>query len=230
MQRRLVRKLDLEKAISRVAPHPSPKAYLEQYTIDAEAAAEILFTAAYIHNDIIDKKILDLGCGTGRLAIGAALLGAKEVVGVDLDRIAIRRAVLNARELGVEQDVNWVVADIEAIRGSFDTVLQNPPFGVQRRKADMGFLRKALELGRCVYSLHKGVSNTDMQNVVPSPFLERFIERNGGEIKAMYVLTMSIPRMFAFHQKRMYRFPVNLYVIENKNKRFIEQQKRKVSR
>lgn len=144
LQRRLVRKLDLEKAISEIAPYPSPKAYLEQYTITAEAAAEILFMATYIYDDITHKKVLDLGCGTGRLAIGAALLGAKEIVGVDIDKIAIRQAIMSAKGLGIRQRVNWIIADIEAIRGSFDTVLQNPPFGVQRRGADTGFLKKLL--------------------------------------------------------------------------------------
>lgn len=70
---------------------------------------------------------------------------------------------------------------------------------------------------------------TGKQKAVPSPFLERFITTNGGKVKAVYFLTMSIPHMFDFHQKRVHKFPVNLYVIEGKNKRFIEQQKGKVS-
>lgn len=229
MQKRLVRKLDLEKTIAQIAPHPSPKAYLEQYTISPEAAAEILFTATYIYDDICDKKVIDLGCGTGRLAIGAALLGAKEVVGVDIDKIAIKKAVINAQNLGVKPKTSWILADINAVRDNFDTVLQNPPYGVQKRGADRRFLETALQIGSRVYSLHKGVKTSSKRKVVPSSFLERLIERNGGEIRAVYSLLMTIPRMFAFHQKRTYQFPVNLYVIERKNKRFIEQRKGKVS-
>jgi putative methylase len=224
----MVRKLDLEKAIAQIAPHPSPKAYLEQYTISPEAAAEILFTATYIYDDIYEKKVADLGCGTGRLAIAAALLGAEEVVGVDIDKTAIKQAVINAEKLDVKAKINWVIADIETIRGNFDTVLQNPPFGVQKRGADLKFLEKALQIGRRVYSLHKGVKTVGKQKLVPSHFLERFIERNGGEIKAICFLLMNIPHMFAFHQKRVHQFPVNLYVIELKNKRFIEYRKRKL--
>ena len=101
MQKKMVRKLDLEKALLAIAPHPTPKAYLEQYTIPPEVAAEILYTATYIYDDIIDKTIIDLGCGTGRLAIGAVLLGAKEAVGVDLDKVAVEIALKNAEKLGV---------------------------------------------------------------------------------------------------------------------------------
>ena len=42
MQKRLVRKLDLEKALSKIDHHPTPEAYLEQYTIPSDVAAEIL--------------------------------------------------------------------------------------------------------------------------------------------------------------------------------------------
>ena len=228
MQRKLVRKLDLEVAISAVSPHPSPKAYLEQYTISAEVAAEILYMATYIYDDIIDKTVIDLGCGTGRLAIAATLLGAKKVVGVDIDSTAIMAATRNTEKLSVKSRVDWVVADIDAIRGNFDTVLQNPPFGVQKQGADRKFLERALQIGNHIYSLHKGVRNADSQRgsqqkalipTAPSSFLKRLVERNSGEVKATYALMMSIPRLFAFHQKPRHQFPVNLYVIGRKQQK-----------
>ena len=89
MQKRLVRKLDLERFISEIEPHPAPKAHLEQYTIPADLAAEILYIAAYVYNGIVEKTVVDLGCGTGRLALGAAFLGAREVIGVDIDKTAV---------------------------------------------------------------------------------------------------------------------------------------------
>lgn len=209
MQKRLVRKLDLKKSISKIAPHPMPKAHLEQYTISPEVAAEILYIAAYTHDDLIDKTIIDLGCGTGRLAIGAALLGAKETVGVDIDKTAVRMAKKNAEKMNVEERTNWVVADIDVLCGDFDTVLQNPPFGVQRRKADRKFVEKALELGRKVYSLHKGGERNQQ-------FIKRFIEEHGGKVTGVFTLKMSIPRMFEFHTKKKHEVGVDLYRIEGK--------------
>jgi len=209
MQKRLIRKLDLEKAISEVKPHPEPKAYLEQYTIPPEAAAQILYIAAYTYDDIIDKTILDLGCGTGRLAIGAVLVGADEAFGVDIDRVAVRTAHNNAEKTGVKEKTNWVLADINAIRGSFDTVLQNPPFGVQRKGADRKFLEKSLELGHRVYSLHKsGKSNRE--------FIKRFIEKRGGKVTGVFPMEIEIPRLFKFHTKRKHRVKTDLYRIEGK--------------
>ncbi len=215
MQRRMVRKLDLEKLLTEVEPHPSPKASLEQYTIPPDTAAEILYLAAYTYNSIIGKTVLDLGCGTGRLAIGAAFLGAKQAIGVDIDKTAVETAKKNAEKLGFKEKTRWIAADIEAVRGKFDTVIQNPPFGVQKRKADTKFLKKALELGKMVYSLHKrGKEKPSRTEVSPRSFLTRFISNHGGKIKAIIPMQMTIPYMFEFHKKPKHRFLVDLYVIE----------------
>jgi putative methylase len=233
MQKRLVRKLDLEIAISRVEPHPSPKAELEQYTIPPEAAAELLYIAAYTNNDVVGKTIADLGCGTGRLAIGSILLGAKECLGIDIDRTAVKTAHSNAIRMGVKEKTQWVIADIAALHGTFDTVLQNPPFGVQKRKADRRFLEKALEIGNRAYSMHK--SNRAEVGCVrasrghkhkltsgfPSHFLDKFIAERGGRITAIYTMQMTIPRLFDFHTKTKHRFAVDLYVMERAKPRLI---------
>ena len=226
MQKRLVRKLELEMLLSQVKPHPYPKPNLEQYTIPASIAANILYIAAYTYNDIINKNVLDLGCGTGRLAIGAAFLGAKQVVGVDIDKTAVKLAFKNSVENELKDKLQWVAADINAIRGKFDTVLQNPPFGVQKRRADRAFLKKAIELGNKVYSLHKSshknkdfikkLKSANIVSVSPSLFLKKFIKNHGGEIKAVYTMLMAIPHMFFFHQKKKHEFAVDLYVIETR--------------
>lgn len=208
MQRRMVRKLTLKKLLSQLAPHPSPKPSLEQYTIPADLAAEILYLAAYTYNAIIGKTILDLGCGTGRLAIGAAFLGAKQAVGVDIDATAIRTAQRNAEKAKMQEKTQWIASDIRVIRGKFDTILQNPPFGVQKRKADTRFLESALKLGNIVFSLHKRGKATT------SSFLIKFITTHGGKIKTIHPMRMAIPYMFYFHRKRRHEFPVDLYVIE----------------
>ena len=228
MQRRLVRKLELEFLLSQIGPHPSPKPSLEQYTIPVDVAAVMLYIAAYTHGGIVGKTVLDLGCGTGRLALGAAFLGAKQVVGVDVDREAVKVAFENSVRTNLKEKVQWIAGDIDAIHGSFDAVLQNPPFGVQRRKADRRFLEKALETGKIVYSLHKcpeqdkalikrlKANKTEIAPVAPSPFLENFIEERGGKIKAVYAMIMTIPHMFSFHTKRKHEFVADLFVIERR--------------
>ena len=206
-QMRLVRRLDLERALQQAAPLPSPKAFLEQYTIPIDVAAEILFLAAYVNDDIIGKTIVDLGCGSGRLAIGAALLGAKEAVGIDIDGSAVRKAKENAEKLSLGDRLDWIVGDIGVLHGKFDTALQNPPFGVQRRTADRRFLLKAMELASRIYSLHKGGETNRV-------FIKRFIEANRGKVTSIFQMKFNIPRMFKFHTERKHEVNVDLYRIE----------------
>jgi putative methylase len=184
--------------------------------------------AAYVNGDVIGKTVLDLGCGTGRLGLGAAFLGAKMVLGVDVDKAAVALAAGSARSHKLRANTDWVAGDLEVIAGEFDTVLQNPPFGVQKRGADRKFLEKALEVGSSVYSLHnhprldeqlfqrlKGNRSVFLR-VEASPFIERFVEKRGGSIVAVYALLMTIPRMFSFHTKLRHDFVVDLYVIKKK--------------
>ncbi|MDR2699607.1 MAG: METTL5 family protein [Nitrososphaerota archaeon] len=226
-QKRLIRKLDLERFLSTVQVNPEPKINLEQYTISENIAASMLYIAAYTNNDIVGKCILDLGCGTGRLGLGAAFLGAKTVLGVDIDKAALKVAVVNSQNADLTVNADWVNGDISIINGCFDTVLQNPPFGVQTRTADRAFLIKALVSGKMVYSLHNHPdvdkrlismlksSGTGLFAVQPSAFLKRFIERHGGVVKEVYAMLMTIPKMFDFHTKVSHDFVIDLYIIES---------------
>jgi putative methylase len=224
-QKRLIRKLDLERFLSQVASQPNPKVHLEQYTVSEQIAANMLYVAAYVNDDIVGKVVLDLGCGTGRLALGALFMGAKDVVGVDIDRLAIQTAKENSKNICLADAVQWVLGDLSAVGGRFNTVLQNPPFGVQTREADRAFLVKALEVSNCVYSLHshpevdsrliKQLKGSQGFLQVPaSPFLEKFIAKQGGSVKAVYALLMTIPRMFDFHTKLKHDFVIDMYVIK----------------
>jgi putative methylase len=225
-QTRLIRKLDLERFLSQVKPHPSPNVNLEQYTLSESAAATMLHLAAYTYGGIVGKRVLDLGCGTGRLGLAAAFLGAESVVGVDIDRVAVRVASENSVNVGLKNKVDWVAGDIDAVAGKFDTVVQNPPFGVQKRTADRRFLEKALELGDSVYSLHNHPV-TDKRlvaklrsgggqplQVEASPFIQRFVEERGGRVEAVYGLPLIIPHMFDFHTKARHEIVIDLYVIK----------------
>ncbi|MBS7622950.1 methyltransferase domain-containing protein [Candidatus Bathyarchaeota archaeon] len=201
----IVRRRDLEIVLQKVAAHPKPKMWLEQYTIPPDMAAEILLIAS-IRREIAGRSVVDLGCGTGRLAIGARILGAAEVVGVDIDPAAVLRAVENAGRLGVK-NIEWVVSDIEAVRGPFDIALMNPPFGTRTRHADRRFLLKALSIAETIYSIHKRSTRG---------YLLKFIEDGYGRVEALYEMQLEIPRTYIFHEKKTYSVEVDLYIVRSR--------------
>ena len=56
-------------------------------------------------SDLLDKQVIDYGCGSGILAIAAALLGARQVIGVDNDPQAIEASRDNAERNGVAERI-----------------------------------------------------------------------------------------------------------------------------
>jgi ribosomal protein L11 methyltransferase len=71
-------------------------------------------------------RVADVGCGSGILAITAALLGAQEVVGTDNDVAALAVARQNAKRNGVESQLRLAEADLLPVaRGPFDLIVCN---------------------------------------------------------------------------------------------------------
>jgi len=69
-------------------------------------------------------SVLDVGTGSGILALAAARLGAGSVVALDIDPDALANARAN-RALNSLPGVGLVLGGIEAVRGPFDLVLAN---------------------------------------------------------------------------------------------------------
>ena len=76
------------------------------------------------------ERVLELGCGTGLLAIAAAKLGAGRVVAVDLDGQALDAAVKNAERNGLSDRIEVRAGSwYEAVRDGerFDVIIATPP-------------------------------------------------------------------------------------------------------
>lgn len=69
--------------------------------------------------------VLDVGCGSGALAIGAALLGADHVLAVDIDPEAVRATNDNAGRNDVGGRIDVATAAAEEAAGTFDVVVAN---------------------------------------------------------------------------------------------------------
>lgn len=70
--------------------------------------------------------VLDIGTGSGVLAIAAALLGAQRVIALDIDPLACREARINAELNHVSHEISILAGDITALRPqSFDLLVAN---------------------------------------------------------------------------------------------------------
>ena len=189
--KKITKKKHLEMAIQNVPSHPNPKVDLEQYSTPAVIASDLLWNA-YSLDDIVDKKVMDLGCGTGIFAIASMLLGATSAVGVDIDKESIDLA---SSYCG---DVEFICGDVCDLENDFDvdTIFQNPPFGSQKnakKGADLKFINKAIELSpEVLYSFH--MASTE-------EFLISYFEKNDLEITHIFRYNFPIPKIYEFHTK-----------------------------
>ena len=73
-----------------------------------------------------DSSVLDLGCGSGILAIGAAKLSAREIVGIDIEPVSVEVAKTNS-EINGTTEIEWRVGDVldELPGKTWDVVVSN---------------------------------------------------------------------------------------------------------
>jgi len=69
------------------------------------------------------KNLLDVGCGSGILAIAAGLWGVPDLVGVDIDPFSVKESRHNARENGVT--ARFLPGGPDQATGCFDLVVAN---------------------------------------------------------------------------------------------------------
>ena len=73
------------------------------------------------------EKVLDVGCGSGILAIASLLLGAESATGVDIDELAVKTAEENGKMNGFGSDrLTFIHGDLaDKVSGKFDIVVAN---------------------------------------------------------------------------------------------------------
>ncbi|MEM3833659.1 MAG: METTL5 family protein [Thermoprotei archaeon] len=196
----LIKKRSLEIMLERLKDYENPKPEFEQYSLTASDAAKILWISL---DDIHGKIILDPGCGPGRLLIGAALLGAHYAIGIDIDRNVLQITKHNVKIFSLGAIIDVIVCDYSypCIR-YVDTIIQNPPFGVQRKHVDRIFIESSSRIANVIYSVHKASS---------SDFLLKFYEKNMCRVEKVFKSTILLKMTMKHHKKRLYRVQVEIY-------------------
>ena len=197
-----MKKRKLEILLERVEDIKEPNVTLEQYSTPAAVASDLLYFA-YMNGDIENCIVYDLGCGNGILGIGAKLLGAKEVVGIERDEKSIEVARENSKRSGVE--VEFRLSDVREVEGTGDTVVMNPPFGAQwgNKHADRIFLEKAFEIAAVVYSIHNIGSDLFIKKSPPKKIITHH-----------FTVPFQIKRRFWFHEKEKKFIRAEIYRME----------------
>ena len=72
------------------------------------------------------SEILDVGTGSGILAVAGVLLGAKRALGVDIDELSVKTAKENAKLNGVSDKTEFIAGNLtDKVSGRFNLVTAN---------------------------------------------------------------------------------------------------------
>ncbi|XP_049290831.1 rRNA N6-adenosine-methyltransferase METTL5 [Anopheles funestus] len=203
----------LEQYLQTVDDFKEPKVRLEQYQTPPHIASQALYTIQTSYADLEGRLVLDLGCGPGMLSIGAGLLGADFVLGVEIDAVAAEEFRSNCDEFEMH-NVDCLQADVLHLpalwhdKPLFDTVLLNPPFGTKQNSGiDVAFLKVALMLSRgAVYSLHKSATREHIKK-----------KAQEWKVRASQVaqLRYNLPQTYKFHKRPSVDVAVDLWRFES---------------
>ena len=146
--------------LSKLEPHPCNSVELEQYVTEGDLAAFWLLAVDQL-DDLENKSVLDLGSGNGILGLGAAYLGANEILLIEADHDAHEVSKNNIAKVNqkFEIKINSIKAmigidDIELSK-KYDIIIMNPPWGFQTEKADRPLLEFSFgQNADSIYVLH----------------------------------------------------------------------------
>ena len=198
---------NLERRLAGLATFSDPDRDREQYPTPADLAAHLLHDAD-LRGDL-SGTVVDLGTGTGVLALGAALRSPDQVVGIERDAGALTIARENERSLDPPTPVSWLRGDATRPPIGIEdaTVVMNPPFGAQRgnRHADREFLAAAAGVASVSYSIHNAGSEA---------FVERFAADAGGTVTQAFEGRLDLDRRFDHHAAERETITVEVFRIE----------------
>jgi len=183
--------------LSKLAPHPCKDVSLEQYATEGDLASYWMLAVDEL-DGFEQSTVVDMGAGNGILGIGALLLGASKVIFVETDPAALDAIETNIHAL--EKDLQgraelWpaTVGLDELPLESVDIIVMNPPWGVQREKADRAFLEAAF--GSKAASIH--VLHSDK-----ATHLEPMAREQGWWAEVVLRTEFRLPPTYAHHAQR----------------------------
>lgn len=187
-------KKQLEIELSKIIDDfKEPKIKFEQYMTPPEIAA-FMIHYAWMKGEIENKKIIDIGAGTGMLGIGAAFLGG-DVTMIEIDKDAYEILKNNVAKTDHEiRLINKNIFDFD-FDEEYDTALINPPFGIKSKNKDMDFIVKASKISKHIFSIHDG-SESNINNI------KSLFEKHNLKIIESLMMDFSLKSTYPWHEEK----------------------------
>jgi len=141
-------------------------------------------------------NMLDLGCGSGILAIGAAKLGVKDILAVDIDPIAAKVTAENAAQNNVAERITAQTGSLESVLHSarrFDLVVVNILARIIIPMCEQGLGQTVRPGGKAIFSGIIAEQADDVEAALRSTGLTPYKRRQQGDWVAIEAYRESVP-------------------------------------
>ena len=110
--------------------------------------------------DLADKEVLDMGSGTGVLAILASMRGAKHIDAIDNDEWAYKNCIDNVSKNNID-NIEVIMGDAKVVDKAYDVIFANINLNILVRDTEV--YAKALNSGGLIY--FSGFYNSDLKKL-----------------------------------------------------------------
>lgn len=168
---------------------------LEQYATHGDLAARWLMDIHSFGDMQEGCKVVDLGAGNGVMGLGSLSLGASEAILVEADKMALKIAENNAKQMGFTDSVRIVQSTLGTDSldlGSADLIISNPPWGRQSPKADRPFLDAILSSQIISHIMHSAEAS----------HIESHFGSQGWSVERYGEADFALPAEFSYHSRR----------------------------
>lgn len=103
----------------------------ESFGFDHPATILMLESLNKWRHSFVDKRAIDVGCGSGILSLFLLRIGCRKVYGIDIDPFVIEEARRNARKNGFrKRKLTFLLKDLSCFKEKFDLIVANVPINV----------------------------------------------------------------------------------------------------
>lgn len=166
------------------------KGFVVEPNVHRPEKTSALYFARYLfsNNDTYkDKKVLDMGCGSGIQGIVMGLYGAETVTLSDVSKDAFENTLENIKKFKLTNKAVAVQSDLfENINSAFDLITFNHPFFPERPQEDIPITKAMLDEGSLIQRfLKEAPKYLNKEGLVLMPFFEFAGETNNPKIQGL---------------------------------------------
>ena len=225
----LIRKKNFISILESFVTFKNPKVKLEQYTTDSISTSDFVYFIGLDNADLVDKLVIDIGAGTGKLGLACLIYGARFLISIEKDDDAIEVLKENSENLDLNDRHLILKLDVDEFVNKYqsDNKIGLEFFSLVKEKLEKNdtYQLSSNDLKElnvtCIsnppFGVHKKGADRSflnlgtklgssfysihLSNLKNRKFIERFVNREGWIVSSIHSQKLILKNVYKFHSK-----------------------------